>query len=444
MDAVTEIALENIRCFAGKQTVSLPRIAALVGENSTGKSTFLACCAALAELSCHEKIDSYDPFNVAPFDLGDFDAIARHGSKDFSLGGRIGAVGLSFTFVNENSKPSEHAATVRAGNAPELEFERLPGEKIWRLTGPAYDFHHPASEISYAQFSQWLGVAVRRGYFPYEQSVDAFKRRANPSEEQIDQFRKLLNHLAKISENLLSSKPALCAVPPHIDVPSRQSAEAPLVASMDEFNRLKDRLREAGEDLGLFSGINIASTPDGSYALELTIDRHTHSIVDAGFGVHSLLPCLKAVIGNSGATVLMQQPETHLHPTAQARLSQLIAESNGRYIIETHADHIIKRLSICIRKKELDPKEAAIFWFEKNGGNGTAIHPISFDEVGNLVNAPPNYREFFIRERRDFLGFECGDRNVRPLHRGQECDLHHSGPRGLRFGAGSGLPGLVR
>ena len=78
MNAITEVALEEIRCFAGKQTVSLPRIAVLVGENNTGKSTFLACCSALAELSCNEEIASYDPFNAAPFYIGqDFDLWRR-------------------------------------------------------------------------------------------------------------------------------------------------------------------------------------------------------------------------------------------------------------------------------------------------------------------------------------------------------------------------------
>ena len=406
MNAVTEVALEKIRCFAGKQTVSLPRIAVLVGENSTGKSTFLACCSALAELSCNEKISSYDPFNVTPFDMGGFETIARRGSQHFTLAGRVGEVGLSFQFANEHSELAEQAATVRAGEAPELKFERIPSERIWRLTGPSYDFHLDVSEISFSQFSQWLGAAIRRGHFPYERDIDTFKQRTNPPESQADQFRKLVNHLTKISENLPPSKPVLRAVPPYIDAPARLTREIPLAASMDEFNRLKDRWREAGEKLDLFSQIDITSMLDGSYALEVTIDDHTHSIVDAGFGVYSVLPYLKPVIGNPDSTVLMQQPETHLHPRAQALLSQLMVESKGRYIIETHADHLINRLSICIRKGEISHQDAAIFWFEKNEADGVVIHPIGFDAAGNLIDAPRNYREFFIRERKEFLGFE--------------------------------------
>ena len=405
MNAVTEVVLEKIRCFAEKQTVSLPRIALLVGENSTGKSTFLACCSALAELSCNEKIDSYDPFNVAPFDMGGFETIARFGSEHFTLAGRIGEVGVSFRFASERSKPTEQTATVQAGKTPELRFERLPTEGMWRLTGPSYDFHHNVGEISFSQFSQWLGVAIRRGHFPYGRDTETFRQRANPTEGQVNQFCRLLNHLAEISENLLPAKPVLRAVSPHMDAPARLTREIPLVASMDEFDQIKDRLYQAGEKLGLFSQISIASTPGGAYAIEVTIGDHTHSIVDAGLGACSVLPYLKTVIGNSDSTALMQQPETRLHPMAQALLSQLIVESEGRYIIETHADYFINRLSICIRKEELSPQDAAIFWFEKREA-GVKIHRMDFDEVGNLINAPPNYRAFFIREQKDFLGFE--------------------------------------
>ena len=211
-----------------------------------------------------------------------------------------------------------------------------------------------------------------------------------------------------MSENLLPSKPKLYALPPHIDIPSRLNLEIPLVASMDEFNQIKEYLHKAGEKLGLFSQINITENPTvgKGYALEVTIDNHTHSIVDAGFGVYSVLPYLKAVIKNSDATVLMQQPETHLHPRAQDMLSDLMVKTAGRYIIETHADHIINRLSISVREQEISPADATIFWFEKDTSksNGTIIHPIGFDKDGNLIEPPPDYRKFFIQAQEKFLG----------------------------------------
>ena len=100
----------------------------------------------------------------------------------------------------------------------------------------------------------------------------------------------------------------------------------------------------------------------------------------------------------------MQQPETHLHPKAQALLAEIVAESGCRYVIETHADHLINRFSICVRRGELAAEDVAIVWFEKRDGQ-VVLHEMSFDEQGNLLNAPNNYREFFERETEAFLGF---------------------------------------
>ena len=109
-------------------------------------------------------------------------------------------------------------------------------------------------------------------------------------------------------------------------------------------------------------------------------------IVDVGFGVHCVLPILKLIGEDSGATILMQQPKTHLHPMAQALLAQFIAESEGRYVIETHADHIINRLCICVRKGEVTPGDVEIFWFEqRERRNNVVIHEIKIDEAKNAI-----------------------------------------------------------
>ena len=47
MNHPTSLTLENVRCFAGAQTGQIRRVTLLVGENSTGKSTFLDCYRAL-------------------------------------------------------------------------------------------------------------------------------------------------------------------------------------------------------------------------------------------------------------------------------------------------------------------------------------------------------------------------------------------------------------
>ena len=45
----------------------------------------------------------------------------------------------------------------------------------------------------------------------------------------------------------------------------------------------------------------------------------------------------------------------------------------------------------------------ALLYFERKNGEAT-IHRLELDDQGNILNAPPGYRRFFLEEERRFLG----------------------------------------
>ena len=70
-----EITLKNFRCFREEQTARLAPLTLLVGENSTGKTSFMAMIRALWDVAYRLT----DPdFKEEPYDLGSFDEIAHH------------------------------------------------------------------------------------------------------------------------------------------------------------------------------------------------------------------------------------------------------------------------------------------------------------------------------------------------------------------------------
>ena len=108
----------------------------------------------------------------------------------------------------------------------------------------------------------------------------------------------------------------------------------------------------------------------------------------------------------AGATFLLQQPEVNVHPSAQARLAQMMAESPHRFVIETHSDHLIDRFRICVMEEMLAPDELRIAYFQREPEREAAsIYNISVDEAGNLDGAPAGYRTFFMDEADRLLGF---------------------------------------
>ena len=83
MDSIT---LENIRSFREEQTARLAPLTLLAGENSTGKTSFLAVVRAIWNLAYSYRVQD---FKDEPYDLGSFDEIAHHrGAK----GGRAGEI----------------------------------------------------------------------------------------------------------------------------------------------------------------------------------------------------------------------------------------------------------------------------------------------------------------------------------------------------------------
>lgn len=128
-----------------------------------------------------------------------------------------------------------------------------------------------------------------------------------------------------------------------------------------------------------------------------------------GYGVSQVLPIIVDLLLNqSSRTYLLQQPEVHLHPRAQAELGSFLAgfvkETNSRLVVETHSDYIIDRLRSDIRdNKNLSCDEVLILFFERQELD-VKIHPINIDERGNLRKVPHGYRSFFLQEQQLLLG----------------------------------------
>ena len=89
-----EIRLRDFRCFGEPQTARLAPLTLLVGENSTGKTSFLAAVRAISDVAFRQREPD---FREPPFDLGAFPEIVHtRGGKGknaeaLSQAGRVGS-----------------------------------------------------------------------------------------------------------------------------------------------------------------------------------------------------------------------------------------------------------------------------------------------------------------------------------------------------------------
>ena len=127
-----------------------------------------------------------------------------------------------------------------------------------------------------------------------------------------------------------------------------------------------------------------------------------------GYGVSQVLPVITELLEKDAPPMfLLQQPEVHLHPSAQAALGSLFCRVAGpehQLIVETHGDHLLSRVRMDVRDgvSDLKPEDVSILFFERDDLD-VRIHSIRLDEEGNVRDAPTTYRKFFMEETRRSL-----------------------------------------
>lgn len=126
-------------------------------------------------------------------------------------------------------------------------------------------------------------------------------------------------------------------------------------------------------------------------------------ITDVGFGVSQVLPVLVlCYYVPEGSTILLEQPEIHLHPSVQRGLADVFIDAmkvrRVQIIVESHSEDLLRRLQRRVAEaNEIDEKQAAIYFCDVENG-AAKLMPLELDTYGNFLTWP-----------RDFFGDPMGD-----------------------------------
>ncbi|MDC0318659.1 AAA family ATPase [Akkermansiaceae bacterium] len=170
--------------------------------------------------------------------------------------------------------------------------------------------------------------------------------------------------------------------------------------------RLKDLRRSKGK---------------GNRTVEVTLN-------DVGFGISQILPIVCECVALKNKTIIIEQPELHIHPKLQSNLADLFAwsmkERGNQIIVETHSEHIILRLLRRIREttrsdfgswpKELmkaaqrtnedfnglKTEEVSVVYVE-GGEEGASVTQLPINEEGDFTRPWPG--GFFTERDQDLF-----------------------------------------
>lgn len=153
------------------------------------------------------------------------------------------------------------------------------------------------------------------------------------------------------------------------------------------------------EQLGLVSRFEVERLSEEADIYRVLVQKTTASspvlLTDVGFGVSQILPVLVLLaFAPAGATVILEQPEIHLHPAVQSGLADVILEAaivrNVQVIVESHSEHLLRRLQRRVAEGRYNPDELSLYFCSLEGGS-SHVHSLELNVMGEIENWPVGY-----------------------------------------------------
>jgi hypothetical protein len=221
------------------------------------------------------------------------------------------------------------------------------------------------------------------------------------------------------------------AVPSNVGIRGEKAVDAILaekphnVNSSDKLGEqtqtsVQKRVSTALRDLGVVERFRIKELAKATnvYQALAMVSQHSPEVLigDIGFGVSQVFPVVVQLhYVPSGSLVLLEHPELHLHPKAQAELADLIIDvvqqRKLQVVIESHSEYFLTRLQRRMAEHglgtehEIDSKDMALYFCRLENGE-SKLEELKLNEFGSITNWPDEFFGNPFEERSAMLDAE--------------------------------------
>ena len=403
---ITNISLKNFKCFRSLD-INPKLVTVLIGPNGTGKSGVLQALLLLKQSKGADLDLAGDLVRFAPEDF------IFHGLDPELEGVQLSLSG-HWPIKGEGVEDRvEFQATLSySGNAV---LRNKSGKTTVHISGEKYDLYFDDSnnlrQIESPNFSiAYSGVGgINKFHISYGYrggpDLRSFWNRVSEAPSDAIANMKVVPAARALSRGLYSLGPEPSA---GISSAGGLGKQEEAIATTLGYSR-----SEVEKVSGLMKrvtgvGFRTDTVPPQSVKMLSESPAGDVSLVAEGFGtnalVHLLFELVRAV---PGATVLIEEPEVHLHPKGQADLASVMVEeakSAGKQVImTTHSEHILGRLLTLVAENKLSPEEVAVLSFEKDEDGVCSASEIEVTDQGQVKGGLKSFFETDVNEMRRYV-----------------------------------------
>lgn len=403
---LTKISLKNFKCFREQVQIPLSTINLLTGINGRGKSTILQALLLMRQSPEHSRTTRQIIFNGSCVELGSFDDVRN---SDIS---RTETIELTFRFQRDDDYADVHYFLMEnhqddmvadiddllvTGQFSKEDFSYgIPlaiGEESTNLEKDTFDTLLP---YTYRAF-QSIGTSNVLGFISdivsftkiHYTSADRIGPRDYYPKQSFAEFPNV-GRRGEYTANVLSKKKDDLVYEP------LRLTQGATHTVLDQTAAWLDQIFGGGK-------VNVRPLEANIVLMQLNSEnsRQLYRPVNVGFGYSYALPIIvSGLIAQAGEVLIVENPEAHLHPYAQAQIARflaLVSVCGVQVLVESHSEHILNGLRIAILDNIIKVPDLKVLYFQHDPI--LSVLEIPVHENGAIEDWPEG---FFDQTDKDF------------------------------------------
>jgi predicted ATPase len=386
---LTSVSLNYFKCFE-RLHLPLASLTLLSGLNAAGKSSTLQAFSLL-----HQS------------------AVESEWTRTLILNGRLVALGSASDVIDKITGRHEFSIS--------LESDTFRCSWHMRSEDRVSDLAVPISRITWSAAEDWQEVVFHLDADQHQRIYHLLPEDLANRSEHAQALIRTLIRIAYISAERIGPRETYPATTPDQQTNVGPRGEyAPWFLYYFGDRRPLDRLliKDAPPTLQrqseawidrFFPGSGLVVRPvEGANLMTMGIRTSTatsyHRPQNVGFGITHVLPIVTSCLGaESGDVILIENPESHLHPAGQSAMGRFLAmaaAAGAQVILETHSDHVLNGVRRAVKDGAIAHEQVAIHFFTARTDDDSRAQVYSplIDPSGNIDTWPEGFFDQFDKD----------------------------------------------